>query len=133
MSSRSHPTRPAASRGAAATAPRAAGPQRREDGLPGRWLELVLLAVVVTAGAALRWVHLGTPSLWWDEVIDIAMAQAGSVGDVLRVVRDGVPAGSANAGAMPLDYLLLHGWMAAVPLPRPEGIETYFRFPAFVW
>ena len=88
---------------------------------------------MVTAGAALRWVHLGTPSLWWDEVIDIAMAQAGSVGDVLRVVRDGVPAGSANAGAMPLDYLLLHGWMAAVPLPRPESIETYFRFPAFVW
>jgi hypothetical protein len=88
---------------------------------------------VVTAGAALRWVHLGTPSLWWDEVIDIAMARAGGVRDVLRVVREGVPAGSANAGAMPLDYLVLHGWMAVVPLPRPDSIETYFRFPAFVW
>ena len=89
--------------------------------------------LVVTAGTALRWVHLGTPSLWWDEVIDIAMAQAGGVRDVLRVVREGVPAGSANAGAMPLDYLLLHGWMAVVPQPRPESVETYFRFPAFVW
>jgi hypothetical protein len=88
---------------------------------------------VVTAGAALRWVHLATTSLWWDEVIDIAMAQAGGVRDVLRVVREGVPAGSANAGAMPLDYLILHGWMAVVPQPRPESLETYFRFPAFVW
>lgn len=98
-----------------------------------RWLDLALLALAIAAGTALRWVHLGTPSLWWDEVVDIAMAQGGGVADVLRVVRHGVPAGSANAGAMPLDYLLLHGWLAAMPAPRPGRLEAFFRFPAFVW
>src|SRR5262245_33935488 len=61
------------------------------------------------------------------------MARVGSVGDVLRVVREGVPAGSANAGAMPLDYVILHGWLAIAPPPRPETLEIFFRFPAFVW
>jgi hypothetical protein len=87
----------------------------------------------VIGGAALRWVHLGTPSLWWDELVEIAMAQVGGVTDVLRVVRDGVPPGSGNAGAMPLDYLLLHGWLALVPDVSPAYLEAHFRLPAFTW
>jgi hypothetical protein len=66
-------------------------------------------------------------------VVEIAMAQVGGVTDVLRVVRDGVPAGSGNAGAMPLDYLLLHGWLALVPDVNPAHLETHFRLPAFTW
>ena len=89
--------------------------------------------MIVIGGAALRWVHLGTPSLWWDELVEIAMAQVGGVTDVLRVVRAGVPAGSGNAGAMPLDYLLLHAWIALVPGVSPAHLETHFRLPAFTW
>lgn len=87
----------------------------------------------MAGGAALRWVHLGTPSLWWDEMVGAAMAQAGSLADVLRTVRHGVPAGSGNAGAMPLDYVLLHVWLGATPFPAPERLEVHFRLPAFAW
>jgi len=101
------------------------GARRRSD--------LALFGAIVIGGAALRWVHLGTPSLWWDELVEIAMAQVGGVTDVLRVVRDGVPSGSGNAGAMPLDYLLLHAWLALVPDVSPAHLETHFRLPAFTW
>lgn len=92
-----------------------------------------LLALIVAGGAVLRWAHLGTPSLWWDEIVDLAMAQAGGVADVIHAVRHGVPVGSGNAGAMPLDYLLLHAWLAATPSPSPEHLEVHVRLPAFVW
>lgn len=29
----------------------------------------VVLAVILTAGACLRFYHLETPSLWWDEIL----------------------------------------------------------------
>ncbi len=86
---------------------------------------------MVAGGAVLRWVHLGTPSLWWDEVVELAMAQAGGVAEVLRVVRQGVPAGSGNAGAMPLDYLLVHAWFAVTPSPAAAFLEVHARIPAF--
>jgi hypothetical protein len=95
--------------------------------------DLALLVLLVGGGAALRWVHLGTPSLWWDEIMHLAMAQAGGVGDVLRTVRQGIPPASGNAGAAPLDYLLLHAWLAATPSPPAARLEIYYRLPAFVW
>ncbi len=61
----------------------------------------------------------------------LAMAQAGGVADVLRAVRHGVPPESGNAGAMPLDYLLLHAWLSVTPAPAPEHLEIHFRLPAF--
>ena len=90
-------------------------------------------ALVVGAGWWLRWHHLGAPSLWWDELIEIRMADLPSVWDVVRRVRLGVPPGAGNAGAVPLDYVLLWGWLRLVPMPAPEALETYFRFPSFVW
>jgi hypothetical protein len=104
-----------------------------EPSVRTRWLDLALFTAIVMGGAALRWVHLGTPSLWWDELVQIAMAQVGGVTDVLRVVREGVPPGSGNAGAMPLDYLLLHAWLALVREPDPAHLEVHFRLPAFTW
>jgi hypothetical protein len=95
--------------------------------------DLALVVLLVAGGAALRWVHLGTPSLWWDEIMHLAMAQAGGVGDVVRTVRHGIPPGSGNAGATPLDYLLLHAWLAVAPSPSPAHLEVHYRLPAFVW
>jgi hypothetical protein len=81
----------------------------------------------------LRLVHLGTPSLWWDEIIQIHSAARPGLLDVWRTVRDGIPRGLGNAGAVPLDYLLLHVWLRLVPPPEAPGIECYFRTPALLW
>lgn len=94
---------------------------------------LVVAALLVLAGWWLRWRHLGTPSLWWDELVQIRMADLPSLTAVLTSVRLGVPAGSGNAGAVPLDYALLWAWLRAVPMPAPEALETYFRTPSFIW
>jgi len=93
----------------------------------------VVAALLVAAGCMLRWWHLGEPSLWWDELIEIRMADLPSVIDVVTRVRLGVPAGAGNAGAVPLDYVLLWAWLRTVPMPAPEALEAYFRFPSFLW
>lgn len=100
-----------------------------------RWtpLEVVLAASIVALGAVLRWWHVDGPSLWWDEVIQIGTAQQRDVWEVIRRVQLGSPPGSGNAGAVPLDYLLLHAWQRLVPMPDPAHLERYFRTPAFVW
>jgi len=98
-----------------------------------RAARLGLPLVVIVAGIWLRGHHLNTPSLWWDEIVEIATAELPTTAGVVRQVRDGIPPGRGNAGAMPLDYVLLHGWLALVPRPVPQLLEAYFRFPAFVW
>jgi hypothetical protein len=86
--------------------------------------------VAVAAAAALRLVHLDTPSLWWDEVVHVATSSRASLLDVLRQVKLGIPPGAGNAGAVPLDYLALHLWLRLVPAPAPEHLEAYYRLPA---
>lgn len=91
------------------------------------------LALVLAAGVALRLVHLGTFSLWWDEIVHVWTARAGGFADVLREVKQGIPPGAGNAGAVPLDYLLLHAFLSVVPRPAPEWLEVYYRLPAFLY
>jgi hypothetical protein len=100
---------------------------------PVRPLELVLALGLVVGGTWLRWHHLGTPSLWWDEMVHVRTASEPTVNAVWRQVRDGVPPGAGNAGAVPLDYLALHAWLRATPPPAPEAIERHYRIPAFVF
>lgn len=90
-------------------------------------------AAVVLAGAWLRLVHLGTPSLWWDEVVHIATASRPSVWAVLQEVKLGIPPGAGNAGAVPLDYVALHAWLALVPRAIPPHLEAYYRLPACLY
>jgi hypothetical protein len=92
---------------------------------------LLLLAVTATAFALRAW-HYGEPSLWWDELVEVTTAGR-DLPDVVREVRLGIPPGFGNTGAMPLDYVLLHFHLALVPMPAPEHLEAYFRFPALVW
>jgi len=92
---------------------------------------LILLALVAVA-ALLRGWHLGTPSLWWDELIQVLTADR-PLPDVVREVQLGIPRGFGNTGSMPLDYVLLHLHLALVPRPEPAHLEAYFRFPSLVW
>jgi hypothetical protein len=91
--------------------------------------EVALVVAIVAVAAWLRIVHLGTPSLWWDELVEIRTAER-SLAETLRLVRIGLGFGSGNAGAMPADYVLLHAWLHLVPPPAPERLEAYFRTPA---
>lgn len=92
---------------------------------------LALLAVTTVALVLRAW-HYGAPSLWWDELVEVITASR-ALPDVLREVRLGIPPGFGNTGAMPLDYVLLHVHMALVPMPAPEHVEAYLRFPALLW
>jgi hypothetical protein len=78
-------------------------------------------------------VHLGTPSLWWDEVVHVRIAEQPTIADVLWKAREGGQPGSGNAGAVPLDYLVLHAWLEATPAPAPEQLERHLRAPAFAF
>jgi hypothetical protein len=92
---------------------------------------LMLLAVSAAAFALRVW-HYGEPSLWWDEMVEVITASR-ALPDVVREVRLGIPPGFGNTGAMPLDYVLLHFHLALVPMPAPEHLEAYFRFPSLLW
>lgn len=93
----------------------------------------VALVAVIAAGAALRFYHLGTFSLWWDEIVHIWTSQSGGLADVVAEVKRGIPPGAGNAGAVPLDYALLHLYLRIAPPPAPEDIEAFYRFPSFVY
>ena len=88
---------------------------------------------MVGLGISLRVRHLGTPSLWWDEMVHLRTAGAASLTETFSLARDGVMPYVGNAGAMPLDYLLLHLYLAVVPQPAPEGLEVYYRTPSCFW
>jgi Dolichyl-phosphate-mannose-protein mannosyltransferase len=92
---------------------------------------LILLALVAVALVLRGW-HVGTPSLWWDELVQVLTADR-PLPDVVRQVQLGIPPGFGNTGAMPLDYVLLHLHLALVPRPEPAHLEAYFRFPSLVW
>ncbi len=89
---------------------------------------------MLTVGAfLLRATPIRGISLWWDELVHIHMATSGSFLEVLEGVKLGIPPGFGNAGAVPLDYLLLNGWLRLVPAPSPEWLEAYYRAPALAW
>jgi hypothetical protein len=98
-----------------------------------RVAEIVLALALIGGGAWLRWHHLGTPSLWWDEFVQIRSADRDRVSTVWHAARDGVAPGTGNAGAVPIDYLLLHAWLVATPHPPPENLERHYRIPAFAY
>lgn len=88
---------------------------------------------MIVLGCALRALHLGTFSLWWDEIVHVWTSQGGSLADVVREVKQGIPPGAGNAGAVPLDYVLLHLFLRVAPRPAPEWLEVYYRLPACLY
>lgn len=72
-----------------------------------RRLYLVLLAALVAAGAVLRLLHLGEPSLWWDEFITLGIAKL----SVPRLFHTLTVVGPSDIGGEffpPLYHLLTH-------------------------
>lgn len=89
--------------------------------------------IVLIAGVALRACHLGSFGLWWDEIVHIWTSQSGGLADVLLEVKRGIPPGTGNAGAVPLDYVLLHLYLRAAAPPSPDALEIYYRLPSFLY
>ena len=115
-----------------ATVARDNGAASRTAPTPRGWrrlLEAAVVLVVVGTATWLRVVHLDGPSLWWDELVELRTAQQ-PLATLLRIVRFGIAPGGGTAGAMPADYVLLHGFLAVVPWPAPERLEAYCRAPA---
>ncbi len=81
------------------------------DTSPRSRLFWLLAALIVLAGAALRFYDLGGPSLWIDEVYTDILAHA-SLEDTLLIVRD-------LGNQAPLYYVLLHAY--------PTGSEFALR------
>lgn len=106
-------------------------PTRR--GASPRGTDAVVVLVLMSVAAAIRIPPMGEMSLWWDELVHLQTASIGGFRDVLKAVKDGIPPGFGNAGAVPADYLLLNAWIRATPEPSPEWIEVYYRVPALVW
>jgi hypothetical protein len=98
-----------------------------------RLYEVVFLAMAITAAAVLRAWPLAEVSLWWDELVHLQTAARENLLDMLQTVRLGIPPGGGNAGAVPLDYLLLHAWLRFVPRPSLDWLEAYFRFPSLLF
>lgn len=91
------------------------GSMARNPRLSSRYLILVPLLLL---GFGLRLYNLEGHSLWYDELLELDIAQ-GSLADIGPQLP--------RHAAMPLDYYLLHGW---VTLGRQEG---WVRLPAVFW
>jgi 4-amino-4-deoxy-L-arabinose transferase-like glycosyltransferase len=74
---------------------------------PNRWRgrELLALVAILLVASGTRFYEIGRASLWFDEVITMRVARAGSPGAVLEQLR------SLDGTRAPLHPLLLAGWM----------------------
>lgn len=80
-----------------------------------RYAGLLLVSSLILLALALRAYNLGAHSLWYDELLEVDIAQ-----DSLAAIGPQLP----RHAAMPLDYYLMHGWMQ---LGRQE---FWLRLPA---
>jgi mannosyltransferase len=80
--------------------------------------QLIGLSLLTLLAFALRLYQLGTPSLWYDELLELDVAQGPfwQIGPQLE-----------RHAAMPLDYYLLYGWL------KLGRHEMWVRFPALVF
>ncbi|HXV97805.1 MAG TPA: glycosyltransferase family 39 protein, partial [Anaerolineae bacterium] len=80
--------------------------------------QLIFISLLTLLALALRLYQLGAPSLWYDELLELDVAQGSfwQIGPQLE-----------RHAAMPLDYYLLYGW---IKLGRQE---TWVRFPALIF
>jgi 4-amino-4-deoxy-L-arabinose transferase-like glycosyltransferase len=80
--------------------------------------ELIIVSFLALLAFVLRVHGLGVPSLWYDELLELDVAQSSFWEIGPQLVRH---------AAMPLDYYLLHGWLLG------GRQEAWVRFPALVF
>jgi 4-amino-4-deoxy-L-arabinose transferase-like glycosyltransferase len=80
--------------------------------------EFIIVTFLTLLAFALRVYGLGAPSLWYDELLELDVAQSSFWEIGPQLVRH---------AAMPLDYYLLHGWLLG------GRQETWVRFPALIF
>lgn len=80
--------------------------------------ELIAVSCLTLLAFALRVYQLGAPSLWYDELLELDVAQSSFWDIGPQLVRH---------AAMPLDYYLLYGWLK---LGRQDA---WVRFPALIF
>lgn len=95
--------------------------------------DAVALLVLVSVAFLIRVDPIDRTSLWWDELVHLQTASKGGLRSVFRAVKLGIPPGFGNAGAVPLDYLLLNGWLRLAPTPPVDAMEGFLRAPALAW
>jgi 4-amino-4-deoxy-L-arabinose transferase-like glycosyltransferase len=82
--------------------------------------DIACLLMILLAGTALRFYHLGHNSYWLDEAGVAFAARAATLPDMLKIVR-------SHVLAMPLDYLVV--WLFG----RFSFQEAVLRIPAALW
>ncbi|GIK38667.1 MAG: hypothetical protein BroJett011_25000 [Chloroflexota bacterium] len=80
--------------------------------------ELITVSFLTLLAFALRVYGLGAPSLWYDELLELDVAQSPFWEIGPQLVRH---------AAMPLDYYLLYGWLLG------GRQEAWVRFPALIF
>jgi 4-amino-4-deoxy-L-arabinose transferase-like glycosyltransferase len=87
-------------------------------GMKRPYFTLLLMSLLILSAFALRLAHLGGHSLWFDELLELDIAQGPFSQIEPQLVRH---------AAMPLDYYLLYPWV------RLGRQESWVRFPALVF
>jgi uncharacterized membrane protein len=97
-------------------------PLRLERSRPSaaRWRRLLLLGGILV-GFALRLIHLGAESLWYDETVSVYLARLPLAEMVERTAGDIHPPGY---------YALLHGWGTLVSPSLAHGLEFLYVLPS---
>jgi mannosyltransferase len=90
--------------------------------------------IIVALGFGLRLYHLASESLWYDELLQLDIAQGtppgqGGLASIFPRLR--------GHSAVPLDYLISHGWMLLGQIDSEARMlrqsDGWMRIPAVIW
>ena len=84
-------------------------------------VDLICLAGIGAVSALLRWWHLGSASLWWDELIHIGTAQLPSPSHVFQHARRWV----GGVSVLTYDPLPFGPWAKEMQAARFPGIVAW--------
>jgi hypothetical protein len=93
----------------------------RIDHAPGNFIHRTLLLLALLTGFALRTIHLGGESLWYDETVSVYLAGQSLPALIAHTAGDIHP---------PAYYALLHAWRAVAHPSLEYGLEYLYAWPS---